>query len=88
MQDASVRARAQGRDPAALWTGLPPQGGQLAKMDFKGIEGHTKLSFWIMSIVAWVLFFLLAVLKLPLLQLWIFVGLAAVVAGFWLIMFT
>lgn len=57
-------------------------------MDYKSLEKHTKVSFWIMSIVVWVLFGVLAVFKLPLLQLWMFVGIAAVLAGFWLILCT
>lgn len=57
-------------------------------MDYKSMEGHSKMAFHISMVVIWVLFGLLAVFKLPLLQLWIFVGLVAVAAGFWLILFT
>ncbi len=37
-------------------------------MDYKSIEGHSKMTFHISMVVIWVLFGLLAVFKLPLLQ--------------------
>ena len=57
-------------------------------MDYSGIAKHHRLSFHIAMWVLWILFGLLAVFKLPLLHLWISVGLAAVVAGFYFTIFT
>lgn len=55
-------------------------------VDPQGRE-RNKVSFSVIMVLIWVLFGLLGCLHLPLLHLWLYLGIASVIVGFWLLLF-
>ncbi|GFH29233.1 uncharacterized protein HaLaN_27866 [Haematococcus lacustris] len=54
-------------------------------MEALALDNGAKSSFSLLMVIIWILFGVLAVARVSLLQLWMTMGVATVVIGFWLL---